>query len=56
MPKNPVERAKVREICEVIVTGIQPLQNVGLLKYLENERKKEWTNRWISQGLTGILF
>lgn len=53
MPKNAIERARVREICEVIVSGIQPLQNIGLLNYLGNERRKEWTNHWIIRGFTG---
>lgn len=28
MPKDALQRAKVREICSIIVSGIQPLQNI----------------------------
>lgn len=28
LPKDPVQRAKVREICSIVVSGIQPMQNV----------------------------
>jgi len=44
----------MREICEVIVSGIQPLQNVGLLSYVEKERREEWPQHWIIRGFTGI--
>lgn len=30
LPKDALQRAKVREICSVIVSGIQPIQNVVL--------------------------
>jgi len=46
---------KVREICEIIQSGIQPLQNIGLLARLEYDKKKkiQWAQYWIQRGFTG---
>lgn len=55
MPADPIKRAKVREICEVIVSGIQPLQNCGLLSYVGKEREKECAQHWIIRGFTGMV-
>jgi len=32
LPKDPVKRFQVRRLCEMINSGIQPLQNLGVLK------------------------
>lgn len=52
IPTDLVKRTRMREICEIIVSGIQPLQNVGFLKYVENERRE--AQHWIIRGFTGI--
>lgn len=58
MPTDAYQRAKVREICEMIQSGIQPLQNVGLLNHLEylvgKEKRLEWAQYWIERGLQAV--
>lgn len=53
---------QVREISEMIQSGIQPLQNVGLLSHLDkivNENqasiKLQWAQYWVIHGLTGLI-
>lgn len=59
-PKDPFERAQVIRICEAVNSGIQPLQNLKVLKYLEDqyhvsaEQKKDWANHWIVQGFENL--
>ena len=56
MPTDVIKRAKVREIYEVIASGIQPLQNVGVLARLEETNKLDWAQYWIIRGLNGTYF
>lgn len=55
-PEEPYDRARVLQLCENINSGIQPLQNLKVLKYLEDEfhvsaeQKKTWAQHWIKQG------
>jgi maleylacetoacetate isomerase len=53
LPTDPKDRFKVREICEVIGSGIQPLQNLSVLRQFEESKQKEWASRWIVKGFTG---
>ena len=55
LPKDPMMRFKVREICQIIGSGIQPLQNLSVLQQLEEAKQKEWAKKWITKGLTGKL-
>ena len=47
LPKDPVQRAKVRQIVELINSGIQPLQNPSVAKRASDDEKKqtEWQVR-----------
>ncbi len=36
-PKDLFERQKVREICSLINSGIQPLQNIGVQRVLKKD-------------------
>lgn len=53
-PKDPIQRAKVLAIVEMIVSGIQPLQNLGPMnkaaEFAGGDKSKavEWNQYWIS--------
>lgn len=60
LPKNPVERAKVRALAELIACDIHPLNNIGPLRYLKNEMGQEqgaidaWYHHWIIAGFEAL--
>jgi maleylacetoacetate isomerase len=54
LPPDVVKRAKVREICEVIASGIQPLQNLVVLIHVGEEKKNEWAQHWINRGFRAV--
>lgn len=39
----------------MIASGIQPLQNLTVLIYVGEDKKKEWAQHWIHRGLRGYL-
>lgn len=59
-PADPFERAQVIRICEAVNSGIQPLQNLKVLKFIEDEykvsaeQKKAWAQHWIKQGFENL--
>jgi len=54
LPKDPFERAKVRQIVEAIASDIQPPQNLRVLKRLEEAKRPEWAKYWIEEGFKGL--
>lgn len=56
-PREPRSRAEVIRFCEVINSGIQPLQNLKINKWLaekvpqQPDLKNEWNVHWIESGL-----
>lgn len=57
LPENAVARARVRALAEVVNSGIQPLQNLRLLKYVEAEHgasPKDWSRHFIGAGLAAM--
>lgn len=55
LPKDPFQKAVVLAFCEMINSGIQPLQNLSVLNELSRRfqaDKKEWTRHWIKKGLS----
>ena len=38
-----------------IASGIQPIQNLSVLKYLGDEKKAEWGHHWINKGFQSKL-
>lgn len=60
LPADPVERAKVRAMAQVIACDIHPLNNVAPLRYLKNELAQPqskidaWYHHWIVEGFSAI--
>ena len=60
LPASPHKRALVRQICEMINSGIQPIQNIGVTQQLTQrfgagERQvAEWNRHWIAKGLEAV--
>ena len=54
LPKDPLERVKVRELTELICSGIQPLQNLVVLQKIGDETKMEWGRFWIEKGFKAL--
>jgi maleylpyruvate isomerase len=60
LPKDPIARAKVRAIAQIIACDIHPIDNVAPLRYLKNELKQEqpaidaWYHHWILDGFPAI--
>ena len=57
LPRDPLERARVRAFAQVIACEIHPLQNLRVLKYLADEfgadadATTRWLTRWLTEGL-----
>ena len=60
LPKNAVERARVRALACAIVCEIQPLNNRRVMKYLETTlglgtpERKAWLHHWIVEGFSAL--
>lgn len=57
LPQDAYKRAQVRAICDMIVSGIQPLQNIGVLNYMGNylgDKEKAWSQHWIERGFKAL--
>eukprot|EP00128_Syssomonas_multiformis_P009759 Colp12_sorted_trinity150504_noHs@10861 len=53
LPRDPLERVKVRTIVEAICGEIQPLQNLRVLNKI-GEKKMEWAKEWIERGFVAL--
>jgi maleylacetoacetate isomerase len=60
LPENIVTRSKVRAFAQAIACDIHPLNNLRVLKYLQNdlslsdEQKKHWYQHWIIAGFNSL--
>ena len=60
LPRDPVERAKVRALALAIACDIHPLNNLAPLRYLKNELGQEqskidaWYHHWIVEGFEAL--
>jgi maleylacetoacetate isomerase/maleylpyruvate isomerase len=59
LPKDPVERARVRAISDLIACEIHPLNNLRVLQHLKRlgqtqEQIDTWYRHWIADGLQKV--
>ncbi|XP_072618199.1 maleylacetoacetate isomerase isoform X1 [Vulpes vulpes] len=54
LPQDPKKRAYVHMISNLIVSGIQPLQNLSVLKQLRQENNLPWAQKAISSGFEAL--
>jgi maleylacetoacetate isomerase len=60
LPRDPVARAKVRALAQIVACDIHPLNNVGPLRYLKKELGQEqakidaWYHHWILEGFDAM--
>lgn len=56
LPTDPFERARVRQLAEIVNAGIHPVQNPKVAKFYAGDdetRCKSWIRHWIREGLKG---
>jgi len=60
LPRDPIDRARVRALAQLIACDIHPLNNVGPLRYLKNQLGQDqakidaWYHHWILEGFDAI--
>jgi maleylacetoacetate isomerase len=60
LPKDPIARARVRALADVIACDIHPMNNVGSLRYLKREMHQEqpaidaWYHHWVIDGFEAV--
>ncbi|XP_067136464.1 maleylacetoacetate isomerase-like [Centruroides vittatus] len=54
LPTDAAARSKVRTIVNCIASGIQPIQNLAVLQYLDEDKKSSWPKYWITEGFKGL--
>jgi maleylacetoacetate isomerase len=60
LPKDPVARAHVRAVAQIISCDIHPINNTSVLGYLRKELKQEdaavnaWYHHWVIAGFDAI--
>jgi maleylacetoacetate isomerase len=56
LPSDPIARAKVRALADIIACDIHPLNNVGPLRFLKHQMHQEqsaidaWYHHWVLDG------
>lgn len=60
LPDDPFWRAKIRSISLAIACDIHPLNNLGVLQFLEkqfninHQQKLQWYHQWLKRGFDGL--
>lgn len=60
MPARPADRAMARQLAQIVVCDIQPMNNLRVLHYLKarlgisDEQKDRWYRHWILEGFDAL--
>ena len=56
LPGDPLARARARELAAIVATGIQPIQNLSVLREVEalGGERAAWSRMWIERGLAAL--
>ena len=60
IPTDPEERARVLELSMLVACDIHPVNNLRILKYLQDElgvtaeQKAAWYKHWVAEGLAAV--
>jgi maleylacetoacetate isomerase len=56
LPASALDRLRVRQICNLIVSGIQPVQNLGVMRKHSSDAGQQaaWAHHWINLGLAKL--
>jgi maleylpyruvate isomerase len=60
LPKDPIARAQIRALADVIACDIHPINNVGPLRYLKNQMGQgqsaidAWYHHWVRTGFEAL--
>jgi maleylacetoacetate isomerase len=60
LPKNPIGRAQVRALAQIIACDIHPLNNTGPLRYLKHQMHQDqgaidsWYHHWVRAGFEAL--
>lgn len=60
LPTDPIDRAWLRSVALSIACDIHPIDNLRVLRYLQNEMgvsedaKNRWYRHWVEQGLASV--
>jgi maleylacetoacetate isomerase len=61
VPPDPIGRARVRALAQIVACEIHPINNLRVLKYLtrelkvEEEAKNTWYRHWVRTGLESFV-
>lgn len=60
LPNDPIGRAHTRRLAQIVVSDIQPVQNLRVLKKLDADHqvgadgKQAWARHWIAEGFVAF--
>jgi len=60
LPAEAMARSRVRQMAEIINSGIQPIQNLRVMQKLgedfdlSKDKQRSWSKDWIEFGFTGL--